>query len=416
MKLLYVVQRYGADIVGGSEAACRMFAEHLVERGHEVEVLTSCAHSYVTWENHYPRGSEVINGVTVNRIPVSGQRIPTKFGPQDQFLMSGKGRPTWYQHRQWAKLMGPDMPDLVPWLVKNALRFDAVVFMTYLYSTTTVGIYAAAGRVPTVFQPTAHDEPPLRIPFFHSIFRQPDSYVFFTPEERQVVIEKFFLDPVGVVAGMGIELSPEVASVQEFRASHGLGDDPYVIYVGRLDPMKGVRELCRFFIEYKKRNPSTLKLVLAGEELVDLPLTDDIVVTGYLEESDKQAAIVGSSVLVQPSYFESFSIVLCEGWVQRRPALVQGASSVLRGQALRSNGALPYQGFAEFEASMNFLFTHPAIAEAMGEAGRSYVETNYAWETVATRFEQSLEMAIAGFSNRRVKLGPSSEGVVSRSE
>ena len=54
MKILYLVQRYGAEIVGGSESACREFAEHLVGLGHEVEVLTSCARDYVEWANYYP--------------------------------------------------------------------------------------------------------------------------------------------------------------------------------------------------------------------------------------------------------------------------------------------------------------------------------------------------------------------------
>ncbi|MTA39465.1 MAG: hypothetical protein F2560_00315, partial [Actinobacteria bacterium] len=51
MRILYVVHRYGSEIVGGAEAACRMFAEQLVMRGHNVDVLTSCAQSFVTWEN-----------------------------------------------------------------------------------------------------------------------------------------------------------------------------------------------------------------------------------------------------------------------------------------------------------------------------------------------------------------------------
>ena len=70
MKLLYVIQRYGDQIVGGSESACRHFAEWLVARGHEVDVLTSCAHDYVDWADEYPAGIEIINGVTIHRFPV----------------------------------------------------------------------------------------------------------------------------------------------------------------------------------------------------------------------------------------------------------------------------------------------------------------------------------------------------------
>jgi len=47
-----------------------IFAERLVARGHEVDVLTSCAHDYVDWADEYPAGTEVINGVTYS--PFSG--------------------------------------------------------------------------------------------------------------------------------------------------------------------------------------------------------------------------------------------------------------------------------------------------------------------------------------------------------
>ena len=98
MKLLYVVQRYGEDIVGGSEAACRQFAEHLVSVGHDVTVLTSCARSYVTWENSYEEGDSTLNGVKIHRLPVVEQRYPETFGPMDQWLMSGMGSPSMWEH------------------------------------------------------------------------------------------------------------------------------------------------------------------------------------------------------------------------------------------------------------------------------------------------------------------------------
>ena len=56
MRLLYSVQRYGPEIIGGSEAACRSFAEQLAARGHQVEVVTSCARAYTDWANEYEPG------------------------------------------------------------------------------------------------------------------------------------------------------------------------------------------------------------------------------------------------------------------------------------------------------------------------------------------------------------------------
>lgn len=404
MKLLYVVQRYGDDIVGGSEAACRQFAEALTSAGHSVEVLTSCARSYVTWEDSYEPGTTVINGVTVHRLPVVDKRYPEKFGPTDIWLMSEQSSPLLFEHERWALLMGPEVQGLRTWLIDNADRFDVAIFMTYLYSTATKGIPALAGRLPVVFQPTAHDEPSFRVPLFESTFRLPDSFLFFTPEEQKVVQERFSIAADGRVIGIGIEMNPPVSSVDTFRTRFNLGDHPYLVYVGRLDPMKGVRQLCDFFIEMKKQYASDLKLVLAGDPLVDLPQHEDILVTGFLDEADKHAAIAGSLALVQSSYFESFSIVLCEAWVQSRPALVQGASTVLRGQAMRSAGAIPYEGYAEFEQAVMMLLENPSLADEMGSNGRKYVEDTYEWAHVLKGFEESLVIAQERFNNRAISL------------
>ena len=318
MKLLYVVQRYGEQIVGGSEAAARSFAEHLASRGHEVEVVTSCARSYVDWANSYDPGTTELNGVTVHRLPVSQPRTPEKFGPIHGWMVSHPRPAPHFEQRRWAKHMGPDMPDLAPWLIANCGRFDVAVFMTYLYSTATTGLPAVATRIPTVLQPTAHDEPPIWLRLYDTIFRLPDTFLFFTPEERDVVRRRFGIDPVGETIGIGIELD-EATDVAGFRRRQGLGDDPYLLYVGRIDAIKGSHEAHEFFEAMQRRSPSRLKFVFVGERIGEMPTHPDVVFTGFLDEADKRNALAGALALVQPSRFESFSIVLCESWVQRRP-------------------------------------------------------------------------------------------------
>lgn len=404
MKILYVIQRYGEDIVGGSESACRSFCEELVRRGHHVEVVTSCARSYVTWEDSYERGTFTVNGVTVHRLPVYEPRRGERFGALDRWLMSETPSHRLFEHVKWAHQMGPDIIGLREWLINNAERFDVAIFMTYLYATATLGIPAVAGRVPVVFQPTAHDEPPMKVPIFESIFRLANSFLFFTPEEREVVTERFRFKPNGLVVGIGIDLNPPIDESAQIGDLLGIGASPYLLYVGRLDPMKGVRQLCDYFVEYKSRFNNDLKLVLAGEPLVNLPQHDDIVISGYLDERTKHAAVRGSVALVQSSYFESFSIVLCEAWVQARPALVQSGSSVLAGQARRSGGAIPYGSFPEFEQAIEMLLENENLAQKMGASGRRYVEENYDWNVVIDGVEQAIRLAQDDFTQRPVKL------------
>ena len=61
-KIAFIVVRYGKDINGGAEYHCRMLAERLVN-DYDVEVLTTCVKNYVTGDNEYPEGEEILNGV-----------------------------------------------------------------------------------------------------------------------------------------------------------------------------------------------------------------------------------------------------------------------------------------------------------------------------------------------------------------
>lgn len=65
-KIAFVIVRYGEEINGGAEYHCKMLAERLVNN-YQVEVLTTCAKNYLTGENEYPEGEEVINNVLVRR-------------------------------------------------------------------------------------------------------------------------------------------------------------------------------------------------------------------------------------------------------------------------------------------------------------------------------------------------------------
>ena len=400
MKLLFVVQRYGLDVAGGAERCCREFASRLAARGHEVHVLTSCARSYVDWANHYPEGVEVLDGVQVHRLPVSMPRPHHRFGDANNRVMGAllQGRPTpVYVQESWMHLMGPTMPGLTPWIVQYAAEFDVAIFYTYLYFSTWKGLQDAHGRVPTVFHPTAHREPYLALALFDAVFRSADAYGYLTEEEETLVASRFGYRRRSMVTGIGVDLdaAPDQRAVAAFRAEHGIGDRPYLAYVGRVDPNKGTGELFGYFELYKQRNPGPLALVVIGEALTEVPAHPDIVVTGFVDLEVMNAGVAGCSALVHPSYYESFSMVLTEAWALQRPVIAQGGSDVLVGQCRRSGGGLPYDGYEEFEACVDAIVGDPQLAAALGARGRAFVEDRYEWTSLLERYEVFLE-AVAG--------------------
>jgi glycosyltransferase involved in cell wall biosynthesis len=393
MRLLYVIQRYGEGVFGGAEQHCRDFAERMVARGHDVNVLTTCALSYVDWANHFAPGQSDCNGVTVRRVPVRQKRHGELFASFNARMVHRRRLAPRELQLDWMRMQGPYAPDLPRWLERNARQFDCVVCITYLYWTTWAALTTIAGAVPTVLHPTAHDEPPLRLSLFDEVFRLPHAFAYLTPEEAALVARRFPGAPDGDVVGVGVELDRR-GDGDAFRRAFGIGARPYLCYVGRIDPAKGAAELLEFFTTYKDRNPSDLALVFVGQPVMDLPERDDIVVTGFVEEADRDNAIAGALALVHPSYFESFSMVLTESFAQQRPALVQGRCEVMVGHAARSGAAIPYSGFAEFEAAVGMLFDDRARADEMGRRGRAYVEREYAWDHVLDRYEALLHRTV----------------------
>jgi glycosyltransferase involved in cell wall biosynthesis len=390
MRLLYVVQRYGAEIAGGAEQHCREIAERMAARGHDIEVATTCAKSYVDWSDEYEPGTSMLNDVTVNRFRVARPRNNRIFNDLNYRMLLGRGSRPLFAQRDWMREQGPWCPALTTWLGHNADRFDCVVCFTYLYWTTWATLETLRGRVPLVLHPTVHDEPPLRLSLFDAEFRTPDAFALSAPEEAELIKARFRFDPPGAVVGIGVEVGEGDGA--RFRAAYGLGDTQYLLYVGRIDPGKGAIALADMFGAYKDRHPhDDLVLVMLGDDLVQLPEREDIIVTGFVDYQTRDDALAGALALAQPSFFESFSMILTEAFAFGRPALVDGRCAVLRGHSQRSSAAIPYDNFGEFEAAVEYLLANPAVADAMGVAGRAYVEREYTWDVVLDRYEALLE-------------------------
>ena len=384
-----VVQRYGRDVAGGAEQLCRYYATGLVERGHEVEVLTTRAASYVDWANSYPPGTEELDGVVVHRLDVSRPRDHQVFGGLQERVVAGRKPVPYFLQREWMRQQGPEVPQLARWLEEAASSYDVAAFFTYLYNTTWTGLPVAARRVPTVLHPTAHDEAPIHLPLFDAVFRHPHAFGFLTVEEVEFVERRFRVRRPYRVLGVGVDLDPP-GDAASFRARFSLGERPYLLYVGRLDPHKGTEELYDQFLAYKQRHPGPLALVYLGEPVKPMPGHPDVLVTGFVDDPTRWSALRGCLALVMPSWFESFSMAVTEAWAVGRPALVQGRCAVLDGQARRSGGGIPYLGFGGFEAALELLEGDPSLGAGLGAAGRRYVEANYAWPDVLARYERLL--------------------------
>jgi glycosyltransferase involved in cell wall biosynthesis len=384
VKLAVVVQRYGADINGGAELHARYVAEMLARR-HKVEVLTTCAHDYVTWKAHYAEGTETVNGVAVRRFPVAHERDPEDFGARSAHVFDR--RHSIADEVAWLESEGPTSPALIEHIGAQAEAFDFFLFFSYRYYHAWHGVR----RVPhkAILVPTAERDAALGLSIFGPVFRGVRGVMYNSPEERAMIQAAAGNASVpGVVVGIGSDL-PRETNPDRFRRKYDVSG-PFVIYVGRIDNNKGCGELFDFFGNYRPRLGQQLSLLLAGTSILPIPQHPRIRHLGFISDRDKFDAIAASEALMMPSRYESLSMVALEAWGLGRPVLANGRCDVLRGQTIRSRAGLYYENFAEFAEALFTITSNRPLNRAFGENGRRFYERHYAWPVIQRKYEDML--------------------------
>ncbi|MBD3308421.1 glycosyltransferase family 1 protein, partial [candidate division KSB3 bacterium] len=183
MRVAFVVQRYGTEVHGGAETLCRWVAERM-HKYFDVEVLTTCALDYLTWENHFPAETTAVNGVPVRRFPTDAPRDMQKFNAFARTLFARECR-TIPEELTWIQMQGPASSALLDYIKAEEDHYDLFVFMTYSYLTTFLGLQLVPRK--SLLIPAAHDEPHFYFTAFQPIFHLPQGILYNTNEERRLV-------------------------------------------------------------------------------------------------------------------------------------------------------------------------------------------------------------------------------------
>ena len=380
MRILIVVQRYGAEVVGGSESHARVVAQRLA-MVNEVEVATTTALDYWSWAPHFEVGDSMDGPVRVRRFAVSGLRSPTFKESERHVLFEPH---TLADERAWLAMQGPHAPGLLEFLSSEGSGYDAILFYTYIYEPTAAGLPLVCERAALIS--TAHDELPLRLVPYRVLFQLPRAFGFLTPEERDLVHSRFRNEHIpSEVLGIGLD-APPWHDPQPFRKRYA-PRGPLVVYLGQVSEGKAVDELLADWIAYRDAGGAG-SLVLAGTARMPIPERDDIVTLGRVSDEDKYALLEAADMLVLPSHLESLGIVLLEAWQVGTPCLVSAKNKVTTGQVARANGGASYDrgGFP------NALAAVLAKRDELGASGRTYVERECTWPAFDTRLEQLVDL------------------------
>jgi glycosyltransferase involved in cell wall biosynthesis len=183
-----------------------------------------------------------------------------------------------------------------------------------------------------------------------------------------------------------------------FRQAYGLSDNPFILFVGRLNPIKGPDLLLRAFCAIKDKFPH--HLVFAGPDGGMLSDLEEIVrqenvesrvhFVGYLGGTQKSLAYHAADLLVIPSRSEAMSIVVLEAGATATPVLITDQCGFNDIKEMGGGVVVPASEEGIREGLINLL-SRPGELKMMGNKLKQYTQEFFAWDHIVGKYIQLYE-------------------------
>ncbi len=387
-KLAFVIPWFGESI-GGAEILCKGFAKNLHSTGYDVEVLTTCGKdAFSSWDvNHYSPGVYEVDGITVRRFPLDGRNIQV-YHRLNHKLIDNERLTEDEAHKYLQNTINSQQ--LYDYIRENSDKY-LFLFIPYLYGTTFYGSEIAPER--SYHIPCLHNESNACLPVYKNMLSSSRGIFFLSKAEMNFAKKTYNLNAkMCFLLGGGVD-EIDVVNPKAFRDKFGIDED-FVLFVGRKVEGKGAVLLSKYFSKFAKENHLSLKLVLIGNGTINISTanSDYVIDLGPLSDEDKHNAMGASLFLIQPSFFESFSIVLMEAWLLKKAVLVNERCDVLKEHCLESNGGLYFNNYQDFVECMRLLIEKEKFREKLANNGYSYVRKNFIWNIIIMKLGGFLKL------------------------
>ena len=382
----------GEGKAGGMNVYVRELSRHMERMGIEVDIFTRC-HP----EPHLDKNSK--NG-GIHVIHLDGGPLTAKvddlYGYLHSFLQ------TLYCHVQQQGVHYQVVHShywLSGWVGSQAALEWGVPHVMTFHTLAQLKSQARAGE----------GEAPLRSETERRLMSRSHLVTASSPHEKQAMVrlygapeEKIQIVPCGVDLSMFRPLDVENA-----RRRLGLNGERVILFVGRIEPLKGVDLLVDATAAMESRD--SLKVLIVGGDLAGDPQIERLqgqaremgmegvmAFVGKVEQSLLPIYYSAANVCVVPSYYESFGLVALEAMACGTPVVasrVGGLPTVI--QHGRTGYLMPWHCPEPLADSLEVILSSTPLQRSMGLAARRRAE-GMGWEQVAGKIVAFYEDLAAG--------------------
>jgi glycosyltransferase involved in cell wall biosynthesis len=374
---------YFHPVIGGAETHVFHLSKNLIQRGHEVFVLTSDC----TPTNNYPplANREEINGIHI-------QRFKT--------FHLGAGL------RIWRGLAGEILqlqPDIIHAHSIGFLHSDVCGLLARIKGIPSVATtHGALG----IGDP-AHKED-IRRKIWASIvtrltLRFFDRIILISPAEKSWVLKAVHPERICIIPnGVPGEIFDNNIDPLPFRKKYGLEATPVILYLGRLIGKKGVEHLLtaaplilkKYRVKILIVGPDGGKKRMLMELSQNLHLDKDVIFTGELSDEDKLQAIACSDMLILPSKKEAQGIAILEAQAMGKPVIATRQGGIPYFIKDGENGVLiDYGRPDQIAKAVEKLLSDREFREKIGKKGKETARM-LNWDVITQKILDIYELII----------------------
>jgi D-inositol-3-phosphate glycosyltransferase len=257
----------------------------------------------------------------------------------------------------------------------------------------------------------ARPEPEVRIRVEAELAQQADLLIASTEDEAQELVHGYGADPQRVrVVPPGVDLGMfQPVDRTEARRKIGYDAGRILLFVGRLERLKGVEIAIRSLGLLRDRQHDDVRLLILGEDshegdesekdrlkaiAAEVGVRDRVDFIGSIAQHELPYFYAAADVCVMPSYSESFGLVALEAQACGCPVVASGVSglrSVVRDEV--SGYLIDEHDPAAYAERIGRLLENGELAQQMGRRGRLLAQ-RFSWTRTADRLEGLFEQVV----------------------
>ena len=384
MKILQGCVRY-PPAPGGAETVVKAYSEGLRDLGHDVEVVTTDLYTETPFVKK--KMPSVVNGINVTR--------------HKAYTVSGEAHYV-----------------LAPGMVQSFLSKNADIIHTHSYGY----FQNHAGWIRERFQST----PWVITPHFHpswsmwggskrktlrefydtvigkGTLEAADLITCVSKHERDMLVCEIGLkdDNIKIIYN-GINWSDwsSVPNKEVFRKQYPNVSEKFVLFAGRLATNKGLSDLVSAMQLIDKKS---VDLVITGADMglgkkLEKEASNKGVKMhrlGHIDDETYRSVLSAAEMLVLPSEYEAFGIVLLEAAAAKTAVIGTNVGGIPEAMSPGKNGLIvEYNDVNNLAKSIAILLEDEKMSDEMGNLGREWAK-NFSWESIVKEIENEYKLII----------------------